>query len=219
MFRNLFNSENSLMATMTWVTDCIFLSLFWVLGAMLVIPFGGAGAALYDATYRGFRKGDKHCWSRFFKVFRENWMQGIVPDVLYLLGFFALCRALISLWNAAVYGEISWMVSSAGAFAAMLLGMMNLMLPMLSRFENSLGDLHGAALCPVCVSAVFPALSVGSDCHPVHRTHVQALYERTFRRCRISGIYFISAAGESALPAPLPWRRGRLSSGAYSPPG
>lgn len=142
MFRNLFNPESNLMITMSWITDCIFLSLFWILGCLPVITFGGVSAALYDASYRGFRKGDKHCWGRFWKIFRENWKQGIVPGVIYLVVFFGLGRVLIRVWNAAVYGEISWMIFSAIAFGMVaLLGELNLMMPMLSRFENSLGGL------------------------------------------------------------------------------
>ena len=32
MFKNLLNPNNALMITMNWITDCIFLSLFFVLG-------------------------------------------------------------------------------------------------------------------------------------------------------------------------------------------
>ena len=142
MFRNLFNPDSNLMVTMSWITDCIFLSLFWILGCLPVITFGGVSAALYDASFRGFRKGDKHCWSRFLKVFRENWKQGIVPGILYLSVFFAGCRGLIGVWNAAVYGQVSWMLFSAVAFAGVVvLGILNVMMPMLSRFDNSLAGL------------------------------------------------------------------------------
>ncbi len=142
MFRNLFNPDSNLMITMSWITDCIFLSLFWILGCLPLITFGGVSAALYDASFRAFRRGDKHCWSRFFKVFRQNWKQGILPGIVYLGLFFLGCRGLISVWNAAVYGEISWMLFSAAAFAGVVvLGVLNVMMPLLSRFDNSFGAL------------------------------------------------------------------------------
>ena len=161
MFRNLFNPESNLMVTMSWITDCIFLSLFWILGCLPLITFGGVSAALYDATYRGFRKGDKHCWSRFLKVFRENWKQGIAPGILYLVVFFGLGRFLIGMWNGAVYGEISWMAFSAVSFGiVLLLGELNLMMPILSRFENSLaGLLRNTAL--VAMANLPGTLAVG----------------------------------------------------------
>ena len=48
MFRNLLNPDNPLMITMSQVTDCIFLSLFWLLGCVPVLTLGASGAALYD---------------------------------------------------------------------------------------------------------------------------------------------------------------------------
>ena len=138
MFRNLFDPENPLMVTMTQITDSIFLSLFWLLGCLPVVTAGASFAALYDAAYRGFRKGEKNSWSRFTKVYRENWKAGIVPTVIFLGAGFLLMKALVGLWNAAVWGRISWMLFSAGALVGVLaLGILSVLFPMLSRFENS----------------------------------------------------------------------------------
>lgn len=142
MFQKLFSPDNPLMITMAQITDCIFLSLFWLLGCFPVVTAGAAFAALYDATYRGFRKGEKHPWHRFLEVFKENWKGGIVPTVLVLGAFWILLKTLIAIWNAAVYGQISWMVFSGAAFVGVLvLGILNLLFPVLSRFENSLAGL------------------------------------------------------------------------------
>lgn len=142
MFRNLFSPDSALMITMTQITDCIFLSLFWILGCFPVVTAGASFAALYDATYRGFRRGEKHPWQRFFKVFRENWKPGLLPTVLFLGLCWALAKAMIGLWNAAVYGTVSWMLFSAGALVgALVLGILSVMFPMLSRFDNSLAGL------------------------------------------------------------------------------
>lgn len=142
MFRNLFSPDNPLMITMTQITDCIFLSLFWILGCFPVVTVGASFAALYDATYRGFRRGEKHPWQRFLKVFRENWKAGILPSIMFLGLLAALAKALIALWNAAVYGTVSWMLFSAGAFVGVLvLGILSVLFPVLSRFENSFAGL------------------------------------------------------------------------------
>lgn len=142
MFRNLFNPESGLMITMTQITDCIFLSLFFLLGCFPVVTIGASSAALYDAVFRDYRKGDKHPWQRFLQVFRRNWKAGILPTAVYLVLFALLAKGLIAVWNAAVYGEISWMVFSAAAFAGVLiLGILSVLFPMLSRFENSFGAL------------------------------------------------------------------------------
>lgn len=142
MFRNLFSPDSALMITMAQITDCIFLSLFWLLGCFPVVTIGASFAALYDASFRGLRKGDKHAWQRFWKVFKDNWKAGIVPTVLFLILAFLLGKGMIGLWNAAVYGQISWMLFAAGEFLGVtVLGILSVLFPVLSRFENPLGML------------------------------------------------------------------------------
>ena len=142
MFRNLLRPDSPLMITMNQLTDCIFLSLFWLLGCIPVVTAGASFAALYDSVYHTFRKGGKHGWQRFASTFKANWKGGIVPTVIFLAAALALLKSLIGLWNAAVYGRISWMLFSAGALAGVLvLGILSVLFPMLSRFENSLGAL------------------------------------------------------------------------------
>jgi hypothetical protein len=58
------------------------------------------------------------------------------------VGFLALSGVLVkvtvSLWNSAVYGSISWMVFAGGAFVIFVItGILGILFPMLSRFENS----------------------------------------------------------------------------------
>ena len=121
MFRKFLNPDNALMITMTQITDCIFLSMFWLLGCIPVVTLGASFAALYDATYRGFRRGDKHCWGRFLQVYRDNWKVGILPTVVFLAAAVALTKVLVGLWNTAVMGNLPWMV-----FSLRLLWMENL---------------------------------------------------------------------------------------------
>lgn len=142
MFRKLFSPDTPLMITMTQITDCIFLSLFWMLGCFPVVTAGASFAALYDAVYHGFRRGDKHPWSRFFRSFRRNWKTGILPTVVVLLVAVLLGRGLILLWNSAVAGNVSFLLFSGAAFLGMLvLGIGSVLFPLLSRFETGVAQL------------------------------------------------------------------------------
>lgn len=142
MFKNITNPDNPLMITMTQVTDCIFLSLFWILGCFPVVTAATAWAALYDASFRGMRLGDKHSWQRFWHVFRTNWKAGILPSIVLLAALAAGAKGLTALWNAAVYGQISWVLFAAGAiFGVVAVGVLVLMPAVLSRFENSFAGL------------------------------------------------------------------------------
>jgi len=142
MFKNLFNPENPLMVTMSQVTDCIFLSLFWVLCSFPLVTIGASSAALYDAVYYGYRQGDKHSWGRFFRTFRSNLKSGFLPGLIYLAAFGLGGWGLIQVWNAAVWEQVSFAVFSGAAFVVvLLLGILSVMFPMLSRFHNSLWGL------------------------------------------------------------------------------
>lgn len=137
MFRNLFRPDSPLMIVMTQITDCIFLSLFWLLGCFPVVTAGASFAALYDATFRTFRQGERHSWQRFFHSFRQNLKAGILPGLFVLGVFGGAAWLLIQLWNNAAVGALSWTVFSGAAFfGVMMLGVLSVVLPMLSRFEN-----------------------------------------------------------------------------------
>jgi len=143
MFRNLFNPNNALMIVMAQITDCIFLSLFWVMCCFPVVTIGAANAALYDAAYRGFRKGeDKTAWQRFLYTFRRNVKSGLLPTVLFLAVGALMVWGGIQVWNAAVYGQISWGVFAAAAFLLFVLtGILSVMFPLFSRFETTTAKL------------------------------------------------------------------------------
>ncbi len=142
MFKKFFNPDNALMITMTQVTDCIFLSLFWAFTGFPLLTLGAASAAMYDAVYHAFRKGDRHSWSRYLRSFKNNLKASILPGIVYLALFCLLAWGLIQVWNAAACGRISFVLFSAVAFLGMAaLGILSVLFPMLSRFENSSGTL------------------------------------------------------------------------------
>ena len=148
MFRNLLKPDSGLMITMNWITDCIFLSLFWILGCIPVVTVATSFAALYDSAFKTYRAGEKHGWQRFWRVYRDNWKAGILPSVAVLVVFGVVLFGEIAFWNRAVAGEISFMLFAASAFLAVLvLGILSLVCPILSRFENGfLGILRNSFL-------------------------------------------------------------------------
>ena len=142
MFRNLLRPDSPLMITMNQITDSIFLSLFWLMGCFPVVTAGASFAALYDASYRTYRQGEKNSWQRFGKVFRDNWKAGILPTVAVAVLGWALAKILINAWNSAAVGAMSMMAFSGVAFLGVLaLGILSVVFPMLSRFDNSFAGL------------------------------------------------------------------------------
>ena len=142
MFKGLFRPDSNLMIVMNQVTDCIFLSLFFLIGCVPVLTVGASIAALYDASYRGYRRAEKHTWQRFAQVFRDNWKPGIVPTLVFFAAVWGIGKVMILIWNATVAGTLSWMVFAGAALVAVLLvGVISVLFPMLSRFDNPVGTL------------------------------------------------------------------------------
>ena len=144
MFRNLLKPDSALMIVMSQITDVIFLSLFWLVCSFPLITAGAATAALYDAVYRTFRKGEKHSWQRYFQSFRNNLKGSLLSTVVFLGILLGLAAAMIQVWNNAVYGNLSWMVFAFAAFLAfVLIGILSILFPMHSRFDNPTAVLWG----------------------------------------------------------------------------
>ena len=142
MFRNFLNPDNALMVTMSQITDCILLSLMWLLGCFPLVTVGASGAALYDSVRQCLRGTERNPLSRFLKSYRRDFKASLIPGLLYLAALWFGVRAMITLWNSAVGGSCSWMVFAGCAFVAvMMLGVLSVLFPLLSRFENPLGAL------------------------------------------------------------------------------
>lgn len=142
MFQKLFNPENPLMITLTQITDCVFLSMFFFLGSVPVITLGASAAALYDGVYRAYRCGDKHSWGRFLNTYKSCLKQSLLPTAVVLGVLGVLGWAMIQIWNAAVLEGLSWMIFSGAALGAVAAaGILSVVFPMLSRFENPTGRL------------------------------------------------------------------------------
>lgn len=140
--KSLFGPDSHLMIVMSQITDCIFMSLFFMVGCIPVVTVGASFAALYDAMCRGVRQGEKNTWQRFLHAFRGNWKAGILPTLVFLAAAVGLGYGVIQCWNAAVYETISWGLFAGIALLAMVaVGVLSVLFPMLSRFQNSLGAL------------------------------------------------------------------------------
>ena len=139
MFRNLINPENGLMIALTQITDCVFLSLFWFLGCFPLVTVGAASSALYDAVRRCFREREQRPWKRFWDTYLRDLKGSILPALLVLAAAWFGLKGMVGLWNGAVAGSVSWPVfSGVGFLAVMAAGVLSVLFPMLSRFDNPL---------------------------------------------------------------------------------
>lgn len=144
MFDKLMDSDNGLVITMNWITDCLFLSMLWLVLSVFVIPFGPATAALYDTAVHTFRGGEKLVYRRFFMSLKRNMKTGIPAGLIALL----IALGGFKVWNllgAAAVDSNTGYVFLWGFFVLFLLmlGMLSFLFPLLSRFETDLARLFG----------------------------------------------------------------------------
>ena len=65
-----------------------------------------------------------------------------VAGIVLMAVVWGLGKFLIGMWNGAVAGELTWTVFSGAAFVGVLLfGVLSIMCPMLSRFDNNFAAL------------------------------------------------------------------------------
>lgn len=139
MFEKFMNQEHGLVITMNWITDCLFLSMLWMVFSVFVIPLGPASAALYDTVVHVFRRGEKIVYRRFFESMKKNMKvgipAGIVSVVTGVLGFHIWNRIGVMAENSQIGYVLLW-----GFFVLFLfvLGMICFLFPLLSRFETGL---------------------------------------------------------------------------------
>ena len=142
MFNRLFDRNNGLMITMSWITDCLFLSMLWLMFSVLIIPLGPASAALYDTTVHTFRMNEEVVYGRFFRSLRKNMKCGIPAGLICL----AIGIGGYQLWNRigafAVNSDMGYMLLW-GYFIlfVLVIGMMAFLFALLSRFETNLVSL------------------------------------------------------------------------------
>ncbi len=144
MFDKWMDSDNGLVITMNWITDCLFLSMLWLLFSVFLLPLGPATAALYDTAVHAFRRGEKVVYRRFFRSLKKNLKTGIPAGLIAL----AAGAVSIKIWNlmGAMASESQMGYALLWGFFVVLLvalGMLSFLFPLLSRFETSLPRLFG----------------------------------------------------------------------------
>lgn len=148
MLKRFFSSENWLFRPFGWFVDVVVLSLMWVVCSLVILPFGGATAALYDAAARGMRQGEADTWGRFIRSLKENFRVGIPAGVIALAVCYGVYRLHGLLYALADTGNRGWGAAYAAFWVVLVLvnGLLAWVFSILSRFEFRLGGLFSTAL-------------------------------------------------------------------------
>ena len=147
MKNSLFNAENWLWQPFGKVADFLILSGLWLLCSIPIFTAGAAFAALYDCCARCVRGKEPDLFSRFFRTFRRELVQGTLSFLLWaaILGGAVL---LIRQFTATAEGtSLNLTVAYTMAFLlALLVGIAAWVFPLLSRFTFGFSGLQVTAL-------------------------------------------------------------------------
>ena len=139
--KNIWHSP--LMQKLSMVTNLVCLNVLWILCCIPVITAGAATAALYHTVFQYITGQDDAVVRPFFRGFRQNFKQGTLLGLIFLIIAAVLAADAWYLINIGKYAS-AWMLLILLAVAAMML--MTHIFPMQARFDMKLGALLRTSL-------------------------------------------------------------------------
>ena len=148
MWNSIFNPDNWLFKPFGKLVDIVILSFSWALCSVVLLPFGGATTALYDAVAHCLRGGEQGPYARFFRSLKSNLLTGGVVGLILLALAFGLSCLHGLLYALADTGDRTWglIYIAFWVFLILINGMLAYLFPVLSRFEFRVGGLFSTCL-------------------------------------------------------------------------
>ena len=137
---SLFNPDSLYSRVMNRLADIIWLSILFIICSLPIVTIGTSMCAAYYTAVKSIRRGGGYVSKQFFKSFKQNLLQGIIITVIYVV-FGCLIINNIMLVNKNME-EVD--ILFTGVFAAigfLLTGVTLICLPILSRFNLTIGKL------------------------------------------------------------------------------
>ena len=144
---SLFNPDGWVWQPFGWVADFLLLSGLWLVCSIPVVTAGAAFAAMYDCCARCLMGGERELFSRFFRTFRRELLQGAGGTVLWAGILLALVTAVRSFTGFADPTDRNLVLAYAmGMLLVFVLGIASWVFPLQSRFTFRFGILQQTAL-------------------------------------------------------------------------
>lgn len=136
---NIFRIDGPFFRFMGAVADCFLLSVLWLLFSLPVFTVGASTSALYYSVIKVIREQDGSVFRTFWEAFRQNFKQGALAILIFVIGGFLVTCVGTAVYRAnpsqqtlqSVYLGYLCTVLVAAAWAHYLLSY-------IARFENSL---------------------------------------------------------------------------------
>lgn len=142
-----FSSENWVWTPFSLVADIFILSGLWFMCSVPIVTMGAATTAMYDCVARCVRGKDDKLFARFFRTFKNELVQsalctglwaGIIWGLYSLVKFYGNSVEVTDMTTVITVALLLGVVVAVGVFCWVL--------PLLSRFAMSFGNLNLTAL-------------------------------------------------------------------------
>ncbi len=139
--RRFLNINNPIIRGLSRVTECLGLSILWLLFSLPIVTFGASSTALYTAVYRYIRRGEGYLWQTFWSAFKESFKRAtcawiVALTALVLLYFDSLVFRVMYL-DGKPLGFLYWVILG---MIAILCGWTQVLFAYCSRFEGGAMD-------------------------------------------------------------------------------
>ena len=135
---NIFNYDGGIMRAVNKFTDCIFLSILFLICCIPVFTIGTAAASLYYTAYKVLRGDRGYIFRDYMEAFRDNFKQ-TAPVWLLTFLFWSILAADWSIIQQFAQNESFLSILTAVLIIGMsvLLAWMSYLFPYMARFENT----------------------------------------------------------------------------------
>ena len=142
-----FSSENWVWTPFNLVADVFILSGLWFVCSVPLVSAGAATAALYDCAARCVRGKDEKLFARFFRTLKRELLTGALALGLWSAIIAGAYQLVKTFGNSVAVSQTTTMVTVAMLLiVVVLVGIACWVLPLLSRFTFTFGQLNATAV-------------------------------------------------------------------------
>lgn len=135
---SFFKYDSPLVQTCNKITDCICLSILWLLTSIPIITIGASTTALYYAVNTGIRYDKGGIWRSYWRSFRANFKQATVLWLLLLVVYGLLGGSCYSAYTLCLNGTLPKEMFFVPLIVLLLVtAWAGMFFPYLAKFQNS----------------------------------------------------------------------------------
>lgn len=134
---NLFNPDSKFMHILEKITQCMILSVLWIIASLPLVTLGAATTSLYYTVNKVIRHDTGNLWGTFWHGFRTNFKQATIVGGIALLMNFALALDVLILHQSLIAGKMyGWLIIPFLLLWAFVIMWMHYVFPYIARFAD-----------------------------------------------------------------------------------